>query len=324
MTVVDKVRQSCLQLATTSLRVKINKEAIPPLALSIAKQATTAPILWDEEHWHYRPANGLVDGRERLAMYILALDSINFCFWPCETYEYQDLAETLTSLAESTSDNDNVDYPLSPTRLSVMTMDEMKSLFVQHHKKGQVPTDMEDRCKLWNEVGRVLLDRFDGSALKLIESSNGSAAHLVDLLVDNFTGFQDYQGDSYFLKRAQICVGDWNASLDLQLSDIDKLTMFADYRVPQLLRHFGILEYSESLAKLVDTKQELAVASEEEQSIRAATVTAVEWIVDELKNKHPNKTWTAVETDWYLWQVAERMDGKGELQPFHRVRTIYY
>jgi hypothetical protein len=38
----------------------------------------------------------------------------------------------------------------------------------------------------------------------------------------------------------------------------------------------------------------------------------------------PAKAWTAVETDWYLWQVGERMQLNGELLPHHRVRTIYY
>ena len=32
----------------------------------------------------------------------------------------------------------------------------------------------------------------------------------------------------------------------------EKLTMFADYRVPQILRHLGIFVYAESLAKAID------------------------------------------------------------------------
>ena len=39
--------------------------------------------------------------RERIALYILALDAINFCFWPSDVpYEYVDLATSLTKAAE--------------------------------------------------------------------------------------------------------------------------------------------------------------------------------------------------------------------------------
>ena len=36
-----------------------------------------------------------------------------------------------------------------------------------------------------------------------------------------------------------------------EFRDIDHLTMFADYRVPAVLREFGILTYSSALAQQV-------------------------------------------------------------------------
>ena len=84
------------------------------------------------------------------------------------------------------------------------------------------------------------------------------------------------------------------------------------------------MQYSEHLATRIDNKQEIVLNSDEEDSIRAATVVSVEWIVQELQKLAPTKVWTAVETDWYLWQVGERMQNQGELLPHHRVRTIYY
>ena len=59
--------------------------------------------------------------------------------------------------------------------------------------------------------------------------------------------------------------------------------MFADYRVPQILRHLKILEYSDHLAKIVDTNIEMAYSSAEEIEIRAATVIAVDLIMDQIK-----------------------------------------
>ena len=59
--------------------------------------------------------------------------------------------------------------------------------------------------------------------------------------------------------------------------------MFADYRVPQILRHLKIFEYSDHLAKIVDAEVEMAYSSAEEIEIRAATVLAVELIMDRIK-----------------------------------------
>ena len=45
--------------------------------------------------------------------------------------------------------------------------------------------------------------------------------------------------------------------------------MFADYRVPQILLHFKVLDYSQSLLTKIETKQEILFGSEEETEIRA-------------------------------------------------------
>ena len=51
-------------------------------------------------------------------------------------------------------------------------------------------------------------------------------------------------------------------------SDMQDLTMFADYRVPQFLRDAGVMVYSDRLAAAVDAGTELLAGSEEETQIR--------------------------------------------------------
>ncbi len=73
----------------------------------------------------------------------------------------------------------------------------------------------------------------------------------------------------------------WGAfkGLDLgEFKDIASITMFADYVVPAVLRHWGILTCSPTLATVLDTSQELTPGSEEEVEIRACSITAVEWL----------------------------------------------
>ena len=55
--------------------------------------------------------------------------------------------------------------------------------------------------------------------------------------------------------------------------------MFADYRVPQSLRHVGILSYSNHLAKLIDSEEQLQYSGTEEVELRAVTVVVVDYIL---------------------------------------------
>ena len=102
--------------------------------------------------------------------------------------------------------------------------------------------------------------------------------------------------------------------------DIDQLTTFPDYRVPQILRHAGAIRYSDSLAEKVDQRVEVEIGSVEEVGIRAATVVAVDQLVTKVKDLLQNSNEgdrdrdnidnieklssdvCAVTLDWYLWQ----------------------
>jgi len=79
--------------------------------------------------------------------------------------------------------------------------------------------------------------------------------------------------------------------------------MFADYRVPQILRHVGIFEYSESLAHKIDSEEELPYSSVDEVEIRAATVIAVEMIITEIRQDPylAERIKNSYEVDWLLW-----------------------
>jgi hypothetical protein len=290
-------------------------------------QQLPTKIEWDAESWHYQPPMQWPQPirQERMALYILALDAINFCFWPSHTtsdgygYEYDDLATTLTRIATLDHPQQDVDvrtvsssFTLSAESLSEMNLLQMEDLFRHNHSKNWIPPNMNQRVLLLNELGQVLLHKFNGSAMQVIQQADCSASRLVDLIYEHFPGFRDMSTITandkhdennciYFLKRAQILVGDWNASLQLDLKDMDQLTTFADYRVPQLLRHLNVLSYSSALADTVDGQRELLRDSDEEISIRAATVASVDLIVQELARRDIGRSWSAVEVDWYLW-----------------------
>lgn len=60
-------------------------------------------------------------------------------------------------------------------------------------------------------------------------------------------------------------------------TNLEQLTMFADYRVPQTLRLVSIFQYGPTLTQLIDTSEtELPYSGLIEVEIRANTVVAVE------------------------------------------------
>lgn len=333
------VRRTCQIVVKDNPYVSLQEEELQSLAEAIVLQGGQATE-WDADGWHY--TGSTYQGRdesmrqERVALYVLALDAINFCFWPHPTQtesnslEYDHIAIALRKLAEK--DDEAIgsssidDYFFAPKNLAKLTVEDMKAALEPHLQGHHLP-NMAERCRLWNELGEALVQSYESSAMTLIRDSQNSAPRLVQLIVQTFPGFRDesvWQGQWVALyKRAQIAVGDLQAALQLNLKDMDQLTTFADYRVPQVLRHWEAIQYSDELAAKVDSLKELS--AEEELSIRAATVVAVDRLVAMINNERSEESaMTAVTLDWHLWQVGEQMNQQGQLKPHHRVRTIFY
>lgn len=141
-------------------------------------------------------------------------------------------------------------------RLSVPSLITMTSKELAEHvfEREDIPL-IEERARILREVGVIVQSKFDSSFSNIVKSANKSAACLLSILTNNFPNFQDhaiYKGHQiHFYKRAQILIGDIWAHFQAkgigEFTDIGELTMFADYRVPQSLNHWGILTYSPEL-----------------------------------------------------------------------------
>jgi len=97
--------------------------------------------------------------------------------------------------------------------------------------------------------------------------------------------------------------------------------MFADYRVPQLLRALGIIKYSEELADAVDHRRWIQPGSPWEIEIRANTLQACLRIRD-AASMASGVDLLDIEVDWQLWQIGETT--KESLLPHHRCLTVFY
>ncbi len=372
---------------------------------------------WDEENWHYTASNFHRSNLskeiqekhkfERVALYIMCMDCINFCFWPVSDdtevlncaagknlLEYEHLASALKVLAsrdDRLQQNDetnvtetnsgmsmetNIDiicaddsFLLAPQNLVNLTEESFLNMMlpllpttVAGNKIDENPKDIymipnaKERVRLMVEMAEALLTFHDGSASAFISKAGKSADKLVHLILQFFPGFRDATVDPFkgrwvaFYKRAQILVADLWAALGnddtsaddadksalvrckfgvavCNFTDMNKITTFADYRVPQLLRSLSVLKYSSSLAKRIDSGVEIDIFSMDELYIRASTVQAVDILVDKVSLQVSSKVdleINSVKMDWFLWNIGEKLDREGNLGVHHKVRTIFY
>ncbi len=279
--------------------------------------------LWDKRYHFF-------DGSERTVNWLLVLDALNFCFWaekntPRWTIEYQ--GETLNGYwAEAAALKRAVEegIPLWDAKyLQQMSLEDLSSIF---RGNSTIPL-LEERLVNVREVGQILLKHYDGQFSHAITQVKSNAIRLVELLVRDFSSFRDialYRNTPVrFLKRAQICVADlyysfagktWGA-----LTGLEQLTIFADYKLPQVLRHYSVLEYQASLAQRVDTQELLPAGSVEEIEIRAGTIWACELLKRGMQQR--GRSVTAADIDQRLWLLGQ---DAGEMKPYHRTRTLYY
>ncbi|HLI72096.1 MAG TPA: queuosine salvage family protein [Ktedonobacteraceae bacterium] len=298
------------------------------LAAHAGEAAGSAAPAWPAQYHFF-------DGTERTVNWVLLLDALNFCFWgekdqPRWQIEYR--GEILNGYwAEAASLRRAVEEgrPVWDAEyLSKIDQEELAAVFRGNSPAGPDIPLFEERLRNAREVGQVLLARFEGQFSHLVEQVQQSGVELVLALVEHFPSFRDvatYDGQEVrFFKRAQICVADLHSAFSGQawgaFTDLDQLTIFADYKLPQVLRHHGVLVYAPELAARVDHQEQLSPGSAEEVEIRAATVWASELLRRAVARQREQAV-TAAEIDQLLWNLGQEA---GAMRPYHRVRTLFY
>jgi hypothetical protein len=82
------------------------------------------------------------------------------------------------------------------------------------------------------------------------------------------------------------------------------LTIFADYKLPQVLHHYHVLEYASTFAVRIDNQELLLAGSQEEVEIRAMTI----WVCECLRQMMHQRghAMTAAAIDQRLWLMGQQ------------------
>ena len=212
--------------------------------------------------------------------------------------------------------------------LAKVTRKDLESVFA-----GTIEMPMlDERVVLFNEVGRVLVEKYQGRYSNFVRScaprlyADGDG--LLERLTTEFPRFRDvsmYHGSEvHIYKLAQL--GIWGMHLALsprgawKLEDANNLTAFADYIVPVGLRVMNIFEYAPELEKQINSLVEVKRDSEAEVELRASSIYVIAKLTEEINKRRPGmEPLLQPQVDFRFWKTYHATHW-----PHHLTKTVMY
>ncbi|KAK9686526.1 putative Queuosine, Q, salvage protein family [Popillia japonica] len=260
-------KQSGKFIAERAKHVKINNKGIEALANQLLQEINASSLT----------VNGFsqtsvhpTENDSWAADWIFVIDTLNFCFWSVENEVGWTVEQQTGYFALCTAINramrDGIDI-LNPKFYSTISEQQLLNI-LRSDNEVQIPL-FKERLKCLHEVGNSLLENFEGSFINCIKQADNSAVKLLNIIAHNFKCFRDeatYEDIRVSIyKRAQILVGDiW--------------ACYKDYRVPQSLLYFNVLEYSNELKDKLKSNYIFANGDPMEVEIRGCSIHAVELV----------------------------------------------
>ena len=309
MNSMDKLNSSYKKVCDNSQSVRINYNKADEMIEQIKKSHIS--------HWLSSNPYGLMDmDVKSIIDFLFIYHTIgDYCFWGDPKWEIQ------TNLG--TMDRSYAIMYLILNRYKInnnfeMSIDEFRELL-----KGNVTIPLfEDRYSNLVKMNDFL-KKSGKSFYELVKDLNIDK-DLFEFIVSNLNYFKDvsmYNGEEVlFYKRAQLLTSDiLHVREKKENVDVDysHLIGCADYKIPQVMRCYGILEFNDSLAYKVDNKIELEENSPEEIEIRANTLKVIDYIYERLGRKN-----TRMDINDLIWLQGQ--DKSKMTKPYHRTLTKHY
>ena len=309
---LDKIIKSCKYVANNSKSVKIDETNLDKFIGKIKKVET--------EHWlAFSPYNLLDLPTETIINFLLVYEAIDFSFWgnPKWTIDTDNGKEDgsialLYAILKYVKERNTTDF-------SNITKDEFREIL-----KGNVEIPLfEERYHIIRDVSKIVNENMNGNFYEFIKGITIDM-ELFNIIIKYFPNFKDerkYREKTiYFYKLAQLLTSDILHIRELKENikvDYSHLVGCSDYKIPQVMRGLGILEYSNKLSNIIDNKKEIEVNSEYEVEVRANMLVAIDLIKKKLENKV-----CAIDINDYIWSQGRNKNI--ELKPYHLTRNTNY
>lgn len=262
-------------------------------------------------------------GTKDIANFLLIYDAIDFSFWGNPkwtiTVDGRNLdggIALLHCLFNFFRGRDSVDVFMD---LEHMTFKNFAALL-----KGNVEIPLlAERCKIVTNIAKTVNQTMNGNFYSHIQTINGDQ-ELFDFILHNFPSFNDtrtYQGKTiHFYKLAQLLTSDLLRVIEnKEHKKVDRSHLIgcADYKIPQVLRSCGVLEYDDELSVLVDTKTKIAENNTYEVEIRASMLVAIDYLWHKT-----NQSVDRIDINNYIWSKGQ--DKTKNHHSYHLTRTTSY
>lgn len=307
---LEKIIESCYYVTNNSKDVFINYDVLDNFILNIDCN--------NLKNWlSYNPFNILDLGIEKTVNFLLLFEAIDYSFWgsPKWSVKTQDMVidgseALLYKLLEYVRNTNNYDF-------SKVTFKEFRDIL-----SGSIEIPLlEERYKTLVNISNIVNDKMNGNFYEYIKEYTRDI-DLFNLIIDNFSSFTDereYNGKKiYFYKLAQLLTSDilhMRMLLENVWIDVSSLVGCADYKIPQTMRAIGILEYSNNLGKIIDSKLEIEQSSSYEVEIRASMLVVIDYI-----SKKINADRIDINDFFFIYKKIVKDIAK----PYHLCRNVNY
>src|SRR5688572_12321878 len=156
MSTTDGIRRTCAEVAGCARYVRINEGAIERYALGLPLENAVAPSIdWNT---HYRGGD-----EAETAAFLVTLDAINFGSGYFPHLRKRPGMSGYFTVATSLKEEFERNGPMSAERLSGIRRDECFGIFGQDRANAVVAELMGLFARALNDLGRLLLEKYDGS-----------------------------------------------------------------------------------------------------------------------------------------------------------------
>ena len=309
---LNEIINSCKYVANNSKSVKINETKLDEFVETIKNV--------EIKHWlSFSPYNILDLPITTIINFLLIYESIDFSFWgdPKWTIDTDNGKEDgsmalLYCILKYVKSSNTTD-------LSNITKEDFREIL-----KGNTEIPLfEERYNIIINVSKIVKEKMNGNFYEFIKDIT-TDKELFDIIIKYFQNFKDertYNGKTiYFYKLAQLLTSDILHIRELKEGikvNYTHLVGCADYKIPQVMRGLGILEYSSEVADIIDNQKEIKVNSKYEIEIRANMLV----VIDLIKRKI-GKEVNAIDINDYIWSQGKNKEIK--LKPYHMTRCINY
>lgn len=309
---LENIIQSCKYVSENSKHVSINEEKLNQFVKGIDNIKM--------EHWLSSSPFGLLElPVETIINFLLIYESIDFSFWGSPKWSIETTSGKLDGSIALLYALLNYVKKEKTTDFSNISTEKFSNIL-----KGtpEIPL-LEKRFKIIKEVSTIVNKKMQGNFYQYIKHIT-SDKELFEIIINSFPNFKDertYNNKTiYFYKLAQLLTSDIlhiREEKEQIKVDYTHLVGCADYKIPQVLRGLGILNYNDELLKIVDNQIEIPVNSVYEVEIRANMITVIDMI-----NKKLDYKYSRMDINDYLFM--QKKNKNLTLKPYHLTRNTNY